>query len=614
MCGITGYIGHQKCRAFILEGLSRLEYRGYDSAGFVCIDTSGVLCLEKAAGRLQVLVDILDDLPHDGTLGMGHTRWATHGIATRENAHPHTDCLKETAVVHNGIIEHYAQLRDELIRKNHTFLSETDTEVIVHLFEEISAKEDDICKVMAALMAKLSGAFAILLISKKYPGMLIAARRKSPLVIGIGDQEMYVASDPLVFSDKTNRLVYLPNDSFVLVKPDKILAFDAQGTPLKVAVQELNAQFYAVTKEGFEHYMLKEIYEQPQVIARTVSAYQELGDHELFERLGLSAQECGALESINLVGAGTSWHAGKIGQFFFEIISGIPAQVHLASEFRNMPFFRQENSVYIGISQSGETADTLEALRLVHEYDMHRIALTNVATSSLVQESDGYVLMYAGPELSVCSTKAFTAQLASLYWLAHVVAAQKGRMNKEGIQDGLEKLLVAGQILAVTIEQYKEEIVSRLAPFYAQYDRCIFLGRHITYPFAMESALKLKEISYIFAQSYPAGELKHGPIALIDERTPVIVFSVLDPVIYQKIVANAQEVKARRGHLLIFAFEGQDELLALADNAIVISRPAPLLEPIAMCGVMQFLMYRIACELRLPIDKPRNLAKSVTVE
>jgi glucosamine--fructose-6-phosphate aminotransferase (isomerizing) len=360
--------------------------------------------------------------------------------------------------------------------------------------------------------------------------------------------------------------------------------------------------------------MLKEIYEQQQAITRTVVAYESVPRVAMLEQLALSAKACKALTSISMVAAGTSWHAARIGQFFFESVARIPARVHLASEFRYMPLFVEPSSVCIGISQSGETADTLEALRVLEQTGAVRIGLTNVPSSTILQETEGHLLMHAGPEVSVGSTKAFSTQLATLYWLAHVIAHERCIITDRAYATAIDELLVAASVLEAMLEEYKGVVAQELAPLCAEYDRAIFLGRHISYPFAMEAALKLKEISYIFTQCYPAGELKHGPIALVDQRTPVVLFSVLDPIIYQKLVSNAQEVKARKGNLLVFAFEGQEELIRLADRALVFPRINPLLAPLAMSGVMQLLVYHVALRLGLPIDNPRNLAKSVTVE
>jgi glucosamine--fructose-6-phosphate aminotransferase (isomerizing) len=613
MCGISAYIGKKPCREFVLEGLSRLEYRGYDSAGFVCVDSKhGRLAFSKAKGRLSCLKEKLAKNPHDGCVGMGHTRWATHGIADERNAHPHFDCTKSIAVVHNGIIESYDLLRKQLIDQGHEFHSTTDTETVAHLLEHHIDLCGDIKSAILAMISQLHGAFAFVFLIEKNSDQLIVVRRRSPIAIGVGNGEMFVGSDPLVFSDRTNKVLFVPDNSVAIVKTDSLELFDFFGKELNQNFQKVDAHFVHIGKSGFEHYMLKEIYEQKQAIDRTIRFYRSIDDQ--WNQVGITPTQVQKLQSIHIVAAGTSWHAGRIAQFFFENVCGIPARVYLASEFRYMTLFNEQNTLYIFISQSGETADTLEALRLVNSRNIPTVVLTNVASSTMVREAGGFLLMQAGPEIAVASTKAFSTQIASLYWLSHSIAFEKNILNKSQLSASEEDLFVTAEILESTIESYKSEIIRDLAPRYAKYDRFIFLGRHISYPFALEAALKLKEISYIFAQCYPSGELKHGPIALIDDKTPVVLFSVLDDVVYPKIVSNAQEVKARNGHLVVFAFEGQDDLIELADYAFIIPRVKPLLAPLAMTGLMQFFVYHITKHLGLPIDKPRNLAKSVTVE
>ncbi len=475
------------------------------------------------------------------------------------------------------------------------------------------------------MVKQLNGAYALVFLMEQYPDQLIVVRRRSPVAIGLGEDEMFVASDSLVFSDKTENVIFLEDESFAIVKRNGVEIFDFDGEPLLVKPQKIEARFAQVGKQGFDHYMLKEIYEQKLAIGRTISFYKDLdgkedlskknGKDQLWDQLGLTSEQVKSLRSINFVAAGTSWHSARIAQFFFESICKIPVHVSLGSEFRYMPLFPQENTVFIAISQSGETADTLEALRHIHSVGgMPTVALTNVAASSMVREAGGSLLMQAGPEISVCSTKAFSCQLASLYWLANRIALEKGLIDEEEMKVAEKDLLVVAEILESTIETYKKDIIDNLAKRYSKYDRFIFLGRHISYPFALEAALKLKEISYVFSQCYPSGELKHGPIALIDNSMPIVLFSSMDDIIYQKTVSNAQEVKARLGHLVVFAFEGQKELIDLADCAFVIPRVKPLLAPLAMTGLMQFFAYQITRELGHPIDKPRNLAKSVTVE
>lgn len=614
MCSVVGYIGKNLSKSFILEGLSRLEYRGYDSAGFACLSPEDChLVYLKSQGLLKNLIDQSNKSAFDGYSGIGHTRWATHGPATMHNAHPQFDCDKTISVVHNGIIENHLELKEELTRAGHIFSSDTDTEVIAHGLEELLATTNTVKDAALALVKKLEGAYAFAAIMQEFPDHIIAVRKRSPLCIGIGDGEMFVASDQLAFAGKTKKVVFLPDQTIALVQKTGFELYSFDGKALVPEVQELTVDWTDTEKQGHEHFMLKEIYEQRTAIYGTIKYYKTLSA-SLYKQMGVTSEQLKSLKSLCLIGCGTSWHAARIAQFFFEQVCRIPTRAVLASEFRYMPFFHETDSLYIAISQSGETADTLEALRLVGQSTEATVALTNVPSSTLVREAGGFVLTQAGPEIAVASTKAFSTQVALLYYLAHRIAHEKGLISARKVSGAENDVLVAAEILESCVEQYKKEIIQHLAPRYAQYKKSIFLGRHISYPFAMEAALKLKEISYMFAQCYPAGELKHGPIALIDEETPIFMFSVLDPLIYQKLVTNAQEVKARNGHLVVFAFEGQHELIALANYAFVLPRVAPLLAPLAMTGLMQFFVYAIAKHLGRPIDKPRNLAKSVTVE
>lgn len=628
MCGIVAYVGNRPCRQTVLEGLSRLEYRGYDSAGFVCIDTKhNHFSFHKEAGGIAPVQRLLETAKFDGFVGMGHTRWATHGVVDLRNAHPHFNCNKSVAVVHNGIVEDHETLREELVSKGHDLSSTTDTETVAHLLGDLVIEHGDLKSAVLSLVKRIKGAYSFVFLLEQFPDKLLLVRHRSPLVVGIGEQEAFAASDFMAFSDKTRNVIFMPDDSFAFLSKDAIEVFAFDGKPLQVQTQEISHEYMSTGKEGFEHYMLKEIYEQKRAISRTIAFCKVLGsthdrgsddvidyNDSVWRQLGITKEKIKNLRTINLISAGTSWHACRIAQFFFEIICKIPTRVYLASEFRYMPFFSDPHSIYFMVSQSGETADTLEALRLINSFEQHSIAITNVASSTMVREASGFLPMQAGPEISVASTKAFSTQVATLYWLANRMALDRGEINIEQMAESEANLFVASEILEAAIEIYKFRIMHDLAPRYAMYDRFIFLGRHISYPFAMEAALKLKEISYIFAQCYPAGELKHGPIALVDEKTPVVLFSVLDELLYLKLISNAQEVKARRGHLIVFAFEGQDELINLATEAFVIPRVTPLLAPLAMTGLMQFFVYHITRQLGHPIDRPRNLAKSVTVE
>jgi len=614
MCSVVGYVGKNRSRSFVMEGLGRLEYRGYDSAGFACLNPDDHrLLYAKSEGRLDNLAKELDASPIDGFISVGHTRWSTHGISSAQNAHPHFDSQKKVAVVHNGIIENHRELRAQLEEAGHVFYSETDTEIIAHLFEVLLLSHKTFKPALIDLVNKLEGAYAFICIMQDNPDQMIIVRKRSPLCIGIGDDEMFVASDALAFAGKTNKVLYMPDESFALIKKDMLELYDFKGQPLHPPVQILDLDWDVHEKMEHDHYMLKEIYEQKGVIHATIDFLRNLGNR-VWDHIGVSQDYVAKLDKINLIGCGTSWHAARIAQFYFEQICMIPTSVHLASEFRYKPFFTENNALYVAISQSGETADTLEALRLINSTEIPTIALTNVASSTMVREAGGFLLTQAGREIAVASTKAFSTQIATLYWFAHRIALAKGLISQQQMEQAESDILVAAEVLENSLENYKVAIAHTYAKKYAQYEKAIFLGRHISYPFAMEAALKLKEIAYIFAQCYPAGELKHGPLALVDDKTPIFVFSTQDPLVYQKLLSNTQEAKARNGHIVVFAFDGQEELCALADVAFIMPHVKPLLSPLAMTGVMQYLVYSIAKELGRPIDKPRNLAKSVTVE
>lgn len=614
VCSVVGYVGKGFCREFVMEGLSRLEYRGYDSAGFACVSPDDKrLRYAKSEGKLQQLSEKLKHNPIDGSTGIGHTRWSTHGVSSTTNAHPHFDCEKTISIVHNGIIENHHELKKNLLDAGHIFHSETDSEIVAHLIESSLTSHQTFKHAIVDSVSHLEGAYAFVAIFQNYPDVMVLVRRRSPLCIGIGDDEMFVASDMIAFAGKTDKVLFMPDESFAFVRKDMIELYRFDGTPLPMQVQNVDVSWSSFEKQGFDHFMLKEIYEQKTVIHDTVMFLRTVSKR-VWDDLGVSRASITDLERMDLIGCGTSWHAGCIAKFFFEYICKLPTTVHLASEFRYMPFFPQRKSLYVAISQSGETADTLEGVRLVNAAELPTIALTNVASSSMVRESGGFLLTQAGREVAVASTKAFSTQLAAFYWLAHRIAVEKKMITAAQLEQAEEDLLVAAEILENTIENYKIDIVRTYAKQYARYQKAIFLGRDISYPFAMEAALKLKEIAYIFSASYPAGELKHGPLALIDAETPVFVFSHQDPTIYQKLLSNVQEVKARKGHVVVFAFDGQQQLIDLADVAFIIPRVKPLLGPLAMTGLMQFLFYAIAKELNREIDKPRNLAKSVTVE
>lgn len=605
MCSVVGFIGSKNSQSQVLEGLLRLEYRGYDSAGFACVDqqTGHIACV-KTPGSVAQLQEQLLQTPIDGHIGIGHTRWSTHGVASEQNAHPHVDCRKQISLVHNGIIENYYELREQLALQGHLFVSQTDSEVIAHLFESLIIQTADIYQATMQLVHVLRGAYACVVFDQNFPDTLVAIRRRSPLCIGKGAAGFFVASDELAFAGKVDQVLFMPDESFALVTRQGIQLYNFLGKQLTDTFQPASSTWHLDDKQGYAHYMLKEIYEQKRVIYDIVK----------YVRLVSLPSSLASLSRVYLLGCGTSLHAGRIGQFFFEAIAQVPTMPVLASEFRYMPLFSSPESICFALSQSGETADTLEAVRGLIQKQIPVVAITNVPTSSLARESGSAIEMKAGPEIAVASTKAFTAQVAVLYWLAHYIAYTKGLIAETDVKRAENELLICAELLENSIERYKNIITELLAAQYSVYKHFIFLGRHVSSPFAAEAALKLKEISYLFVDCYPAGELKHGSIALIDAHTPVFIFSVLDREIYQKLVANAQEVKARSGHLVVFAFEGQEELIRLADTVFIFPQVAPLLAPLVMTGVMQFFAYQIALLLGRSIDKPRNLAKSVTVE
>lgn len=614
-CSIVAYIGNRLCAAMVLDGLQRLEYRGYDSAGIAWVDqTTQQLTCVKAVGRLQQLRQSLAAYDTNSCAMIGHTRWATHGKANELNAHPHVDCNRQIAVVHNGIIENFSLLKEQLISKGHAFRSATDTEVIAHVLEDACAHfGTDLKSAVLASVDQLEGAYGFVALAQSVPDTLIVVRKGSPVCIGMNEHEKFVASDVLACASYASHVIYLPEKSCALVQRDNVHIFDFHGVPLSVPVQPITVSAQHCEKNGFDHFMLKEIYEQRSAIALSVNYYKSI--RAIFDQqTNLSAEFIKKLRRVHIIACGTSWHAGCIAQFFFEQVCGVSTNVYLASEFRYKTILSEPDSLYILISQSGETADTLEALRQLNSLNLPTLAITNVASSTMAREAKGCLLTFAGPEIAVASTKSFTAQLSALYWVSQYVAWKKHMITLEQFKQAEEALLDAAQGLDDAVHTYDRSLADKIRDYYAHYNHFFFLGRHTGYPMAMEAALKLKEIAYVFASGYSAGELKHGAIALIDAKVPVIMISCLNPVIYQKLLANAHEVKARNGHLMAITFEGQRELIELADYAVVLKPVSELLTPIVLSGVVQLFAYHMAQQLGCDIDKPRNLAKSVTVE
>lgn len=612
MCGVVGFVSKNSlAQKTVLRGLSCLEYRGYDSTGFACIDKQSALHIQKVVGSLGQLIPVLENKSIDGMIAIGHTRWATHGMATLENAHPHADCTQSLALIHNGIIENHQVLRKQLQEQGHVFKSESDSEVIAHLAETCINEQLSPQELLQKLSETLQGAYAYIILSEKFPDQLLIARNRSPLCLAVGKDGIFVASDPLAFSQQVESVLFLPDKSYAIVTHNEYNIFDFAGTALEVPLEKAEKLVVIPGKGDYQHFMLKEIYEQKQAILRTLYEYKS--GQTIQERLGLSTEKIKELEEITIVGCGTSFHAGLIGQFFLESIAKVPTTVQLGSEFRHKTFLPRQKSICIAVSQSGQTADTLEAIELVKQCNVHVIALTNVLQSSLARESNGLLVTQAGPEIAVASTKAFSTQIATFYWLAYQIALVKGLVDQSAVRQAEQDLEEVAAMLEVNIATHKDAIMADL-DLYVSFKNYIFLGRHITYPFALEAALKLKEISYIFSHAYSAGELKHGPLALVDATVPIVLFSHPDEAIYKKIVANAQEVKARKGFLIVFACQGQEELFELADKSFMMQTGPALLAPLAMTGLMQFFCYILAKELGRSIDKPRNLAKSVTVE
>lgn len=594
MCGIVAQLGADVTKKSMMRGLRALAYRGYDSAGIAWQEKDGALRVSKAVGTVADLTEKLVDQEIHTIAAIAHTRWATHGTASLENAHPHLSTDGHVAIVHNGVLEQCTALRTRLVAGGHTISSVTDSELIAHLLNELLvAHDNNLRDALHALHGQLSGSFAVVTLSSMASNTLGFIRCGSPLLIGYRSSGIVLASDHAAFDDEVNRMVVVPDNSFGIVKNGKVTLFDKNNTSHICTPATRSDEAKQVSKGRFAHYMLKEIYEQPKALAATVAR--------------LTQQQIAwphKLRRIHMVAAGSSWHAALIARFFFEHIAHIEVTVHVASEFIYAPLFPDQQAAYLFISQSGETADTLKALRRVLTHKLSTIGLTNNATSSLAREAHEVLVMAAGPEVSVASTKAFSSQLAALYVMAQQLAGAPADQS----------LTQAIKVLAESLPRFERLMRTEYAPRYAHAEKMIFLGRHAAYPLALEASLKLKEISYIFAQSYPAGELKHGPLALIDSTVPVVLFSSLDAVLYQKILVNAQEVVARGGRLLVFAFDGQHELAALAEDSFLLPCVAPLLAPLAFTGILQLFAYCIANYRQYTIDMPRNLAKSVTVE
>ncbi len=613
MCGIVGYIGNKQAYPILMKGLQRLEYRGYDSAGIALLDNAE-MNVYKCKGKVIDLHNFATDKNKNGTIGIGHTRWATHGVPNDVNAHPHYSGSKNLVMIHNGIIENYGPLKEELKKRGHKFLSDTDTEVLIHLIEDIQEKEQvRVGEAVRIALNQVVGAYAIVILAKDNPNELIAAKKGSPMVIGIGTDEFFIASDATPIVEYTKNVVYLEDEEIAFIERGKELKIKTIKNKAKTPyVQELELQLEALEKGGYDHFMLKEIYEQPRSIkdsmrGRLSSAegVVNLGGITEYEQKFLNAKR------IIFVACGTSWHAGLVGEYLFEDLARIPVEVEYASEFRYRNPIVYEDDVVIAISQSGETADTLAAIELAKSKGATIIGICNVVGSSIARATHAGSYTHAGPEIGVASTKAFTAQVTVLTLMALRIAYRKGTISASRFHELLSELEAIPAKVEKVLETNKN--IQKIAEIYKDSRNALYLGRGYSFPVALEGALKLKEISYIHAEGYPAAEMKHGPIALIDEEMPVFVIATKGTS-YEKVVSNIQEVKARKGKIIAIVTEGDTQVKEMADYTIEIPETDEILVPLVSVVPLQLLSYHIAVMRGCNVDQPRNLAKSVTVE
>ncbi|HTG80330.1 MAG TPA: glutamine--fructose-6-phosphate transaminase (isomerizing) [Geobacteraceae bacterium] len=609
MCGIVGYIGIREATPIILDGLKKLEYRGYDSAG-ICTIRDGQSAVRRSEGKLINLERQVAEHPLAGTIGIGHTRWATHGRPSEINAHPHQ--AGSVVVVHNGIIENYLTLKERLRELGHTFRSETDTEVISHLIEERLGSAGSFEEAVRQALAELRGAYAVCVLCEKEPGTLIAAKLGSPMVVGLGTEEFYVASDIPAILAHTREMVFLEDGEMVVCRDGAIAFSTVAGKPLDKTPRHIDWSPLMAEKGGYRHFMLKEIFEQPRAVRDTIAGrlLEESGDAYL-EDLRLTDEELAAVERITIIACGTSWHAALVGKFLIEEHCRIPVEVDIASEFRYRNPVVTDRTLMILISQSGETADTLAAMREGKARGAKNVAICNVVDSSIAREAHGVIYTHAGPEIGVASTKAFVTQLAALYLFTIKLGRTVGAIDREKGGAMIASLVKIPVLLEATLKMNGE--VEKIARGFMNARDFLYLGRGINYPIALEGALKLKEISYIHAEGYPAGEMKHGPIALIDENMPVVVLAPRNGN-YEKVVSNMEEVIARSGRVIAVCSEGDEEIRRKAEVVLEVPLDSDDLAPILLSVPMQLLAYHVAVLKGTDVDQPRNLAKSVTVE
>ncbi|OIP42172.1 glutamine--fructose-6-phosphate aminotransferase [Candidatus Desantisbacteria bacterium CG2_30_40_21] len=614
MCGIVGYVGYQDVSTVLLDGLKRLEYRGYDSAGIAVLNNN-IIEVRRSKGKLNNLEEMVKVQPVPGNIGLGHTRWATHGRPSEENAHPHRDCKNEIIVVHNGIVENYLSLKDELQLRGHVFASETDTEVFAHLIEEEldrqKTEKESLYEAVRLALKRVRGTYALGVLSTKFPGQIIAARNDSPLIVGLGENEYFIASDVPAILNHTRDVIFLDNGEMAVLNQEGVKITTLEAVEKEKAVVKITWSATQAEKADYKHFMLKEIFEQPTAIEDTMRT--RLGEDNIhLEEMELSLDQLKTIEKVTIIACGTSWHAGLVGKFIIEELVRIPVEVDIASEFRYRSPIISDKTLTIAISQSGETADTLAGIRQAKANGSKVISICNVLGSSIPRESDGTIYTHAGPEIGVASTKAFTSQLTALYLFTIYLGRARDTIGVERAKDLISELRRLPHLVGEILKK-EDANLKKLAHGFSHYKDFLYLGRGINYPIALEGALKLKEISYIHAEGYPAGEMKHGPIALIDEDMPVVTIAVRSKT-YEKILGNIEEVKARDGIVITLATEGDAEVTKKADHIIYLPDTMEIFSSLLTIIPLQLLAYYIADRKGCDVDQPRNLAKSVTVE
>jgi glucosamine--fructose-6-phosphate aminotransferase (isomerizing) len=614
LCGIIGYTGNRPAAPILFEGLQRLQYRGYDSAGLAVLSADGALIVRKSVGKLSALVSSLQDGLPDGSLGIGHTRWATHGRPSDMNAHPHQDCGGEVVVIHNGIVENYRALKEMLLARGHTFVSETDTEVIPHLIEESLREGGSLETAVSRTMRQMEGAHALVAFSRREPGKLVAARvgNAGGVVVGYGRDEMFLASDLPALLPHTQRVVFLADGEIAAVSPCGASYLTAAGASLDKEAQTVSYDPLSAARGNYKHFMLKEICEQPESILDTIRGRVLFDQPALvLEDVVIPRRRLRQVKRVVLVGMGTSLHAAMIGRHYIERIARMPAEADNASEFRYRAPLLGADTLVIAVGQSGETVDTLAAMDEVRRQGALQITVCNVVGSQATRIADGVVYTRCGLEVGVCSTKTFTAAIVALYLLACYLAQERGLAEGDAMRELLDPLARLPSLVGRVTQ--RDEEYERLAHRFFRYDNFLYLARGLQFPMAMEGALKLKEVSYIHAEGYPAGEMKHGPIALIDQGMPVVAIAVRDG-LYDKMMSNIQQVKAREGTVIALASEGDEELAGQVDHVLYLPQASPLLMPVLTAIPLQFFAYHIAVRRGCDVDQPRNLAKTVTVE